>query len=361
MSRDILKVRSFDAEKGRECERPLRDADRKIIFVGGFPIDMTETGLRQYMEAFGDVDGVFIETKGGFSKGFGRVTFKEASVAGKVVGVKHALRGKPFTCTYYLTPEEAKQRLEDERKRKVFVSGLKKSTKDNTLLKYFSQFGDVERIIINRYKDNTSKGTSFVLFSSEDTVQYLLSNKELKTHNIDGSWATVFQCLSKNDIISFTSAINHDQDPKEETTPKPIAQEHNTSAPKLTSSTDSMSEEKEEQKGRFPNSHHGKSNKHQKTSKKQKCTYKALCEMSQTQRVSQKPSQEPQNLPFGQGSTRPILATTNIPYVSLPAEKGDESANNYKFNIGPIHLQTAQQVRFLKWKIKLLGAEIPVV
>ena len=72
------------------------DADRRGVFVGGIPIDMTESGLRNYMEAFGIVERVLIESKGGFSKGFGRVTFKEASAASLVVSQNHSIQGKAF-------------------------------------------------------------------------------------------------------------------------------------------------------------------------------------------------------------------------------------------------------------------------
>jgi hypothetical protein len=311
------------------------------------------------MEAYGVVDEVFIETKGGFSKGFGRVTFKEASVAAKIVSTKHSLRGKAFTCTYYLTPEEAKQRLEDERKRKIFLSGLKKSTKDNTLHKYFSAFGAVERIIINRYKDNTSKGTAFVLFSSEDSVQKLLSTKELKTHNIDGAWATLFQCLSKNDIISFTTAIKSEISPQEENQLTPKFSEEGNSVPRTLSLSDNMSI-KIDNKVELHKLQNAKMDRRKPTKTKpnvntssRKNTFKKDFNSSFTY--------EPHNLQPNQESKGQTPATSNLRMLPLVADSGELDLANLRFNIGDMRPNTPQQLRYLRFQAKLLGARVPAV
>lgn len=349
---------SFRIEPSRDAATRSRDSHRKIIFVGGFPIDMTESGLRHYMEAYGVVEEVFIETKGGFSKGFGRVTFKEASVASKVVSIKHALRGKAFTCTYYLTPEEAKQRLEDERRRKIFLSGLKKSTKDSTLQKYFSSFGTVERIIINRYKDNTSKGTAFILFSSEDTIEHLLSTKELKTHNIDGAWTTVFQCLSKNDIISFTTAINHDSSPTEVTQLKAKVSEEGNSAPRTLSTSENLSN-KMDQKINRHNLPYERMDKKIST-KAKPTTYSGSKKSKADKDFKNSLNYEPHNLQKNrQMPKEQNLANNDLPFIQGEDHTGDHCLTNLRFNFGPMKPNTPQQLRYLRFQATLLGNRFP--
>lgn len=328
--------------------------DNREIFVGGIPIDMTETGLRQYMEAYGEVEQVYIETKGGFSRGFGRVSFREASVAAEVVSVKHCLRGRFFTCTFYLSPAEAKQRIENEKKRKIFVSGLKKTTNDNHLLKFFKRFGPVERVIINRYKDSISKGTAFILFFSEESVMNLVSDMNVRSHSIDGAWVTVFRCLSKNDIASFASANYQQNHPAEERMNKnPYANE--ISVPKASISTNSLSGDKEAYFG--GKRLYQEENKFNKEKKKLKPTFKQLCQHSQIHWMKSQPSQEPQNLPRSQMSKRQEVSLYKVK-DSFPPKEEDEQ--NLRYNIGPIHLQTGQQVRFLKWSIQVLGMASPM-
>lgn len=338
----------------RQAAADLRGTDNREIFVGGIPIDMTETGLRQYMEAFGEVEQVYIETKGGFSKGFGRVSFREASVAAEVVSVKHYLRGRFFTCTLYLPPAEAKQRIENEKKRKIFISGLKKTTKDNHLLKYFKQFGPVERVIINRYKDSTSKGTAFILFFSEESVMNLVSDKDVRSHSIDGAWITVFRCLSKNDIASFATANYQQNHPAEERLNKNLYA-NEISVPKESISTNSLSGDKEAYDG--GKRVYQKERNFNKEKKKLKPTFKQLCQHSQIHWMESQPSQEPQNLPRNRMSKRQEVSLYKEK-ESFPPKEEDEQ--NLRYNIGPIRLQTGQQVRFLKWSIQVLGLATPV-
>lgn len=174
----------------------------KIVFIGGLSISVTKEVLTKYMETFGLVLKAEIQQKGGINRGFGKVTFANLADARQVVEQKHCLGGKEFTCCYYISPEEAKQRMEEEKKRKLFVNGLNAKTTETHLVKYFSAYGAVERAVVNRYLDNTSKGTAFILFDAEETATFLLSSKKYKEHKINETWVTIYQCLSKNEITN---------------------------------------------------------------------------------------------------------------------------------------------------------------
>lgn len=171
-----------------------------VVFVGGLSINVTETILKSYMMTFGDLEYLEIKSRDGVSRGFGKVVFVKLADAVAVVEQEHYLNDKRFTCCFYVDSDIARERLEDEKKRKIFVNGISRKTTDDGLRKFFSYFGPVERASINRHKDNSSKGTAFVLFESEKLANYLLSKKKYKEHKLDGSWITIYQCLSKNDI-----------------------------------------------------------------------------------------------------------------------------------------------------------------
>lgn len=85
----------------------------------------------------------------------------------------------------------------DEIRRKVFLGGLNKSTKEANIEAYFSRWGDIEDILINRnIEDNSSKGCAFLLFRELEVAQKLIQSKEM--HIIDGNYVEVKQCYDKS-------------------------------------------------------------------------------------------------------------------------------------------------------------------
>lgn len=66
----------------------------------------------------------------------------------------------------------------------LFVGGLAFSTNESDLYKYFSNFGDIEKInIVKDPKTHASKGYGFVFFKSEDPVFEILN---ISSHYILG-------------------------------------------------------------------------------------------------------------------------------------------------------------------------------
>ena len=72
-----------------------------------------------------------------------------------------------------------------ELQRKVFVGGISKSTNEGHLEAYFSRFGEIEDILVNRSaKNGACKGCAFVLFKEETVAQRLINSSEL--HHVNG-------------------------------------------------------------------------------------------------------------------------------------------------------------------------------
>lgn len=77
---------------------------------------------------------------------------------------------------------------EDEMRRKVFVGGINKITKEEDLEAYFSKFGEIEDILVNRSaKTGISKGCAFILFKDKTVAQKLINDP--RRHEIKGKLA----------------------------------------------------------------------------------------------------------------------------------------------------------------------------
>ena len=73
---------------------PHSSVPKNKVFVGGFPVHLDESHLKQYMSGFGEVLACKILRKNGHSRGFGFVTFSSAQSAQDVIKQSHVLEGK---------------------------------------------------------------------------------------------------------------------------------------------------------------------------------------------------------------------------------------------------------------------------
>ena len=98
-----------------------------------------------------------------------------------------------------MSKKQAKNKVIDQKKRKVFVGGISKATTEAMLRDYFSQFGTVHRTVINRehYTDK-SRGSGFVLFECCDSVKKVLDYPE--KHVIDSKEFDCQPCLLQDKI-----------------------------------------------------------------------------------------------------------------------------------------------------------------
>lgn len=77
-----------------------------------------------------------------------------------------------------------KHRHDDEEQGKLFVGGLSWDTTQDSLLRYFSQFGEViDCVVMKNAESGRSRGFGFVTFSNPSNIETVLSNCP---HNLDG-------------------------------------------------------------------------------------------------------------------------------------------------------------------------------
>ena len=83
---------------------------------------------------------------------------------------------------------------------RLFVGGLNKSTSEEVLFQYFSQFGDVSHVEIPRSRDAMSKGFGFVTFTNPSApTEILVTN----THQLQGQSLRVELALALTERLAI--------------------------------------------------------------------------------------------------------------------------------------------------------------
>lgn len=165
--------------KGNTNNRPNKGQRTTQIFVGGCHPQIKNQELKNYFGQFGKV----VETRLVRDKrtkkfrGFGFVTFASFETVEDVLENKyHIIKGKKAELKKAFSKEQTREKLLDEKQRKLYITGIAKNLKRKDLNDYFKRFGDIEdtRIIHDPTK-NKDKGFGFVLFSDYDSLDRALS------------------------------------------------------------------------------------------------------------------------------------------------------------------------------------------
>jgi RNA recognition motif-containing protein len=188
--------------------RPVGDskADQdKKLFVGGLNPKTNEESLRSYYSQWGEITDVVVmkDPRSNKSRGFGFVTFKEASSVDKAQADRpHKLDGKEVDSKRAMPREETSPEVHAAVK-KIFVGGLKKDITNEDLAEYFGKYGNVTDAQIVIAKDtNTSRGFAFVTFDDTDSVDKVIL---ARPHLICGHKADVRKALSREEMNKVRS------------------------------------------------------------------------------------------------------------------------------------------------------------
>ncbi|XP_049883446.1 RNA-binding protein Musashi homolog Rbp6-like isoform X2 [Pectinophora gossypiella] len=141
------------------------------LFVGGLSWQTSSEKLREYFAMFGAVTDVLImkDPVTQRSRGFGFITFQDASSVDKVLAVPvHTLDGKRID-PKHATPKSAPR---PAKTKKIFVGGVGQDTSAEEVRAYFSQFGLVEdAVMLMDQQTKRHRGFGFVTFHSEEAVE----------------------------------------------------------------------------------------------------------------------------------------------------------------------------------------------
>ncbi|KAG6494305.1 hypothetical protein ZIOFF_049329 [Zingiber officinale] len=148
------------------------------IFIGGLPKDTTLDAFVKHFEEYGEiVDSVIMKDRStNKPRGFGFITYRDASVVDKVIEESHVFNGKMVEIKRTIPKGAAP--LKDFKTRKIFVGGIPTTLSEDQLRNFFSEFGKVQDLeIIRDHTTNRSRGFGFVVFEKEKDVDDLLAKK----------------------------------------------------------------------------------------------------------------------------------------------------------------------------------------
>jgi RNA recognition motif-containing protein len=93
------------------------------------------------------------------SGGFGFVTIKNDEKVSKIMESEHFIKGARVDLKEALDKTNAKNKEEDEMKRKLFVGALPKNLPDSELKAFFENYGKIEKAyVIKDHRSGKTRG-----------------------------------------------------------------------------------------------------------------------------------------------------------------------------------------------------------
>ncbi|KAI3452477.1 hypothetical protein Pfo_009141 [Paulownia fortunei] len=146
------------------------------IFIGGLARETTSAQFIKHFGKYGEItDSVIMkDRKTGQPRGFGFVTYADASVVDRVIEDTHIIHGKQVEIKRTI-PRGASSK--DFKTKKIFVGGLPTTVGEDEFRDFFSNFGEVkEQQIMRDHSSGRSRGFGFITFESEQSVDDILAN-----------------------------------------------------------------------------------------------------------------------------------------------------------------------------------------
>lgn len=161
-----------------EMEEDDRNPDTCDLIVLGLPFHASDEEIRAYFEEYGKLIMMQLKkNKDGTNKGFGFIRFKDLEAQERVILTRHRIKSR--WCDVKIPQSQENKLAMDDRKCKIFVSGIGDGVTSADLRHHFEQFGRVTDI----YLAKPFRNFAFVTFSEADTAQSLY----FRIHNIKGS------------------------------------------------------------------------------------------------------------------------------------------------------------------------------
>ncbi|KAL3660177.1 hypothetical protein V7S43_014708 [Phytophthora oleae] len=174
------------------------------LFIGGVSWETTEDTLRQHFGKYGALtDAALMKDKyTGQPRGFGFVTFADASAIDRVLEETHTLDGRSVEVKRAIPREKTAPGSSDYRggrggfggggggggggfteQKKIFVGGLAPTVTEQDFRHYFEEFGKITDAVVMIDRDTQrSRGFGFITFEEESSVAEVIS----KNHDIHG-------------------------------------------------------------------------------------------------------------------------------------------------------------------------------
>lgn len=176
------------------------EATPSKLFVGGLSWQTSSEKLREYFGMFGPVTDVLImkDLITQRSRGFGFITFQEASSVDKVLKVPiHTLDGKKIDPKHATPKNRPKQ---PNKTKKIFVGGVSQDTSADEVKAHFGQFGKVEEtVMLMDQQTKRHRGFGFVTFENEESVDHVC---EIHFHTVKNKKVECKRAQPKEAVVA---------------------------------------------------------------------------------------------------------------------------------------------------------------
>jgi RNA-binding protein Musashi len=166
--------------------------DAGKLFVAGVSWTTTDAGFKTFFSAFGQIEeAIVMREAAGRSRGFGFVTFKDPSNADKVLSQSLELDGRSLDIKLAVSkPDMLQQQIavvETAATKKLYVAGISYEATEESLIAYFSGFGQVEKAMVMKNKETgKSRGFGFVTFADESIVAGIMASHNQTKLEMEG-------------------------------------------------------------------------------------------------------------------------------------------------------------------------------
>nr|PUA91951.1 RNA recognition motif-containing protein [Toxoplasma gondii TgCATBr9] len=179
-----------DLRSGSHAAANAQSEENKI-FVGNLNQQTTTETLSAYMKQFGAVEDVvvMVDKVTGNSRGFGFVTFADASSVTSCVGAeKHVIDGQEVDVRNAVPKGQmVNKNADDDQHSKVFVGGIPETLTEERLSAFLSErFGSVKKVSLMHDKNTgRCRGFGFVTFQFPHSAQNCVGKHDVDGHVIE--------------------------------------------------------------------------------------------------------------------------------------------------------------------------------
>lgn len=182
------------------------DSENKI-YIGGLSPDTTTDSLERHFSQYGEIaDCIVMNDKvTNRSRGFGFVTFRDASGTSAAIGSSNNVVDGRDVSTKKATREGSTARpeslVQDQGNTfnsvKIFVGGLPSSCDTDKLKEYFGKFGRiVDAVVMMDNQTQRHRGFGYCTFDDPAAVEAVV--EQYKENKIDGKWVEVKRCVPQD-------------------------------------------------------------------------------------------------------------------------------------------------------------------
>lgn len=185
------------------------------VFVGGLPVRVEREVIAEFFASYGTVLNCKLKKnqQTGRSLGFAYLTVKEKSTYDRLLSESVIFQGRVIDVKPMWKKKELGEKLEEEKKRKIFVSNLPTDLTNPELMAFFSKFGQVANAFIIKDPDTTGhKDYGYVIFRDESAVRAATRQTELWLHGRLLA-VEVSTNVSQIAISKQSSSLRHNQAP----------------------------------------------------------------------------------------------------------------------------------------------------